>query len=379
MAYTLIVSVNGCISEVKATQVDVVEPPISPLALNDGETCLNSDIKLFVQNSDPQLTYQWFNHNSGQMIGTGAELVIPNASADMSGDYYVVASLDGCESQPSMATTVVIREPSDENAFAGPDIITCQNFVLLEAQDVLATDGFWTKVDVTNSASIITPTMPETYVNDLVTGSTQYVWNLNSGSCGVSSTDTMTVIFSPKPTLQNDEYEFELNNPIDPMEILLNDVVLEDPTIKISVEPQFGTIHINNNGTVTYDPTGFFVGTDKFTYQICSDVCPDECSTAIVKIKIATSDICDGIPNIFTPNGDGMNNEFAIPCLANFTNSTMTIFNRWGDEIFHSSDYKNDWTGTWQGQDLPVGTYYYICKVNDSAKTTIKGYVYIQR
>lgn len=62
------------------------------------------------------------------------------------------------------------------------------------------------------------------------------------------------------------------------------------------------------------------------------------------------------IPNVFTPdNGDGLNDVFFIKNLDANPNSKLVIFNRWGLEVFSSSNYQNDWNGN----DLPDGTYFY--------------------
>ena len=76
------------------------------------------------------------------------------------------------------------------------------------------------------------------------------------------------------------------------------------------------------------------------------------------------------IPNIFTPNGDGINDYFEIgygeegkpinDLNVYFLSNKLTIFNRWGRIVYESNDYKNDW----DGGKLPDGTYFYVleCK-----------------
>lgn len=49
------------------------------------------------------------------------------------------------------------------------------------------------------------------------------------------------------------------------------------------------------------------------------------------------------IPNVFTPNGDGSNDKFVIVGLEEFDNADITIFNRWGNEVYRNSTYKNQW------------------------------------
>jgi gliding motility-associated-like protein len=60
-------------------------------------------------------------------------------------------------------------------------------------------------------------------------------------------------------------------------------------------------------------------------------------------------------------------------------NSRVSIFNRWGDEVYRSPvPYPNDWSGTFNGEDLPVDTYFYILDLGDGSQP-IAGYLMIQR
>lgn len=71
------------------------------------------------------------------------------------------------------------------------------------------------------------------------------------------------------------------------------------------------------------------------------------------------------IPNAITPdNGDGYNDYWHIRDLDRYPDNEVRIVNRWGDEVFYQRPYQNNWTGTWKGENLPGGTYYYIIKIN---------------
>jgi len=89
------------------------------------------------------------------------------------------------------------------------------------------------------------------------------------------------------------------------------------------------------------------------------------------------------IAEIFTPNNDGKNDAFTVVGIDNYPGSTIVIFNRWGNIVFESNDYQNEWDGTSHaaislGDNLPEGTYYYILKLGDSNEV-YKGYVYLRR
>ena len=83
------------------------------------------------------------------------------------------------------------------------------------------------------------------------------------------------------------------------------------------------------------------------------------------------------IPSLFTPNNDGINDSWIIPNLEQYGNLRVSIYNRYGQAVYQSDNYKNDWYGTWNGNDLPAATYYYIIK--SSTKGVIKGVVNIIR
>jgi gliding motility-associated-like protein len=71
--------------------------------------------------------------------------------------------------------------------------------------------------------------------------------------------------------------------------------------------------------------------------------------------------------NIITPNQDGINDLWIIQDLNFYKPVEVRIFNRYGDELYSSNDYQNDWDGTYEGEYLPRGTYYYIIKLKDSS------------
>lgn len=71
------------------------------------------------------------------------------------------------------------------------------------------------------------------------------------------------------------------------------------------------------------------------------------------------------IPNVISPNGDGMNDFFVIPDIEFFGNE-LAIFNRWGTVVLETRDYRN----TWRGADQPDGTYYYVLRLDDGREFT---------
>jgi len=91
------------------------------------------------------------------------------------------------------------------------------------------------------------------------------------------------------------------------------------------------------------------------------------------------------IPQGFSPNGNGQNDVFVITGLEKYPNHKFTIYNRWGDKVFEAAPYNNDWDGTNKfgvtvgGDQLPVGTYFYIFETGISGQAPFKGFIYLTR
>ena len=102
---------------------------------------------------------------------------------------------------------------------------------------------------------------------------------------------------------------------------------------------------------------------------------------------VATSDVCEyvdsldvkvlesslDVPNVFTPNGDGVNDEFRVAFKSLATYSCQ-IFNRWGRLVYKSTDPGKGWDGTINGKPAAPGAYYYVIQatgtdVDDEGKS----------
>ena len=81
------------------------------------------------------------------------------------------------------------------------------------------------------------------------------------------------------------------------------------------------------------------------------------------------------IPNVYTPNGDNVNDTFEIVGIEAFDRTEVTILNRWGNEVYRNDNYRNEWNG----QGLNEGTYFYIIKTIKGTKEDVyKGHVLIK-
>ena len=126
------------------------------------------------------------------------------------------------------------------------------------------------------------------------------------------------------------------------------------------------------NGVAVYKPAANFCGNDSFEYEVCT---AQGCSRATVQVKV----LCNGLEIFtgFSPNNDGINDNFVILGIENYPNNELQIFSRWGMKVFGQKDYQNDWNGRWNGNNLPDGTYFYM--LDDGEGNTYTGYLQINR
>ncbi len=385
--YLLYVEVDGCASDPLITEVQISQEINVPVAINNGPICEGSDLLLSVTNVDPTLTYEWFDSIGSVSVGFGAELYFEEANMEMEGTYYVVATSGNCISNPSQNnnsgenafTNVVVEWPDSDLAYVGDPLFACENSITINALPTTTGTGIWRINNGGPNTTILQPGQASSLVIDLQEGENELVWSVTSNSCGTISSDTLLVEWNNSPVAEDDVFEIEYNESLDRFSVVENDSPnTDDFEINIVSDVENGSLVLLDDHSLTYWHDGGFIGTETFTYQICQNDCPDRCDEAIVSIRVGTEEECEAA-SVITPNADGFNDEFIITCIPSYPGSVLSIFNRWGDEIYFSPDYQNDWRGTHEGEDLPTGTYYYNLKLNDDQKTKMSGYIYIEK
>lgn len=101
-------------------------------------------------------------------------------------------------------------------------------------------------------------------------------------------------------------------------------------------------------------------------------------SSDTIVINVIQSAFNGMVSNLFTPNGDGINDNWYVEGIQNFPDNEVFIYNIYGKEVFKKKAYTNDWQGTYNGSELPDGTYYYVIRFENSDKIR-KGAVDILR
>lgn len=82
--------------------------------------------------------------------------------------------------------------------------------------------------------------------------------------------------------------------------------------------------------------------------------------------------------NAFSPNNDGINDTWELPFLADYPNAAVVLFDNWGKLIFEQKGAYTPWDGKIEGEDAPIGSYYYIIRLNNGEEE-LKGSLTIIR
>jgi gliding motility-associated-like protein len=75
-----------------------------------------------------------------------------------------------------------------------------------------------------------------------------------------------------------------------------------------------------------------------------------------------------GIPNVFSPNGDGINDTWIITNITYYPDAEVSVFNRYGQLVYQTQGAYKPWDGNYNGKKVPFGTYYYIIDTKNNAK-----------
>lgn len=112
------------------------------------------------------------------------------------------------------------------------------------------------------------------------------------------------------------------------------------------------------------NPTGSYPDTGHFNYNVhikSETGCEGDDS---VKVWVV-SQPSYFVPNAFTPNGDGLNDLLRPIAIGYSANNYFKVFNRFGEVVFYSKDFKEGWNGTYKGQVADVGTYFWELSVTN--------------
>lgn len=264
-------------------------------------------------------------------------------SAEETGDYIVTINNKGCSAQATVHVTVVPAPTAQQF----DDVTICGSFMLPKLNDG---NNYYTGSNGTGNLL-----QQETLIE-----ATQqiFVFAQSNTTPNCTAETTFTVTINSQPI-------------IDFVEGCENNVYMLEAIAK---NDSF------NPDTATYSWTGpdeftsserKFAATKPGIYTVIvttTDGCTAEAET------IASETTCE-VPKGISPNNDGRNDELD---LSGFEVRKITIFNRYGQEVYSKANYKNEWHGQdTHGSELPTGTYFYMIERGKGETKT--GWVYINR
>ncbi len=366
-----------CVSQTRGIPI-VFKDRFTAGLLGDTTVCRFSPARLRFQANQTGLIDLTYRADSGSIAFA---LAIQNNTTisivpSLSATYKIVDATDrnGCKAQITDSARINLRPFPISDAGLGRSV--CNNRIELDARENLAYIGKWTSL--TSGVQITDPTNPRTGVEQLQNGKNIFIWAVSDTACLDYTVRDTVVIFLPiLPKAVNLSLVTKVGVPV------TGNVSENAPIGTYSVtrltNPDNGRFDLFSNGAFTYIPEPKFVGIVKFRYVICSDLCTKLCDTGEVRILIQPVEdtvkvVKIAVPNAITPNDDGKNDALVIDGIEQFPENDLVIFNRWGDVLYTSKPYKNDWRGTNQnGQDLPEGTYYYVLRLNTADGKILRG------
>lgn len=198
--------------------------------------------------------------------------------------------------------------------------------------------------------------------NNLNTGTYLFQCNVTNNLCTTATSNTVSVFVKPSPVVT----------------ISTGDTTIEQGTTI--------TLIASGAGTPLWTPSTSLGSPTSFT-TTATPLLPTEYIIIVtdgtgcigkdtVFVDMAVEPFSGFIANALTPNEDGINDALFVENIEIYPENDIKIFNEYGQEVYTASPYKNDWKGTYNGNRLPDGTYYYVLTIT-STKKEYKGFVSI--
>jgi gliding motility-associated-like protein len=319
--YTFYVVDNfGCTYDTTIT-ITVVPFNNDPIAIS-GPTTICTGATAQLSAPAGYTSYVWSNGATGQTITVGA------------GTYSVTVDASVCNFVSAQHTVTEVPQP--QPVITGPPF-ACGG-ALAELTTTEPFDNYtWSNGATTDSITVGTGSYTVTVTND--------------GCVGTSAPFQVQVGSDPQAAFATD--------PTSPQPIgAVVDMINNSSGNGASITDNDWSV---SNGLFTsseFEPTFTFI--DPGTYPItlivtASDGCTD---TLTINFVIQPQDI--EVPNVFTPNNDGINDALVFENVQYYSNH-LVVYNRWGQIVHETNNYRNNWRAT----DVPDGTYYFILNLEN--------------
>jgi large repetitive protein len=197
------------------------------------------------------------------------------------------------------------------------------------------------------NTSISDSLLADPIVSGLSLGDFKFVWTIQNGICPFTP-DTIAISVKPYPivTASADIFIFSPSGVEVSASSDLSTTVEWFPKTAITNDMEF-TAKVNPPKTTYY----IVYGTTEFG---CT-------SSDTVRVGV---NIDLKVPTAFTPDSDGVNDVWNLKELAAYPDCNVAIYNRWGNKMYESDGYEIPWDGTFKGEALPGGAYFFVINLN---------------
>lgn len=370
--YTVTLSVvtsNGCRSTVTGKQINV-NPVARPNFRFPNISCLPAanvsfqNLSTIPDNTESSFSYLWNFGDPASGANNTATIMNPSHIYNTLGSYNVnlqVTAGSGCIHD----TTIVLNSlhPQPQASFTTDKVDVCIGGSISFTSTSNPADGTtsqwnWDLDDGnTRTVNAFTYTYPVAGTYDVA----HYI--VNSFGCR-SNTAVTTVSVNPYPVVDAGPSKFMLEGG----EVQLTPVVNLPYPVTYAWTP---AAYLNDPTApmpIARPPDDRY-----FRMVVTSDKGCSSSDSVFVKVLKKPD-----IPNIFSPNGDGVNDRWVIAYLDSYPGCIVEVVNRYGQLVFRSVGYPTPWDGKINGADAPVGTYYYVINPKNG-RAPITGYVDIIR
>ncbi|MCH2197213.1 MAG: gliding motility-associated C-terminal domain-containing protein [Flavobacteriales bacterium] len=284
--------------------------------------------------------------------------------------------------------SIFINDLSVAQADAGPDQSFCglQDEIQMQGSETIGNTAAGEWAVIAGEGIFENETNEFSYVVNVPVGVNTYVWTVDNGECGTSSDTVNVIIYDPDipsafaggdvEICEDDFIPFQLNASEAPFPAEGEWTILNGPIeLDSNTDPIAGVLDL---GTIDGPFEDVF---SSILWTVDNGVCGTTSDTLnLTLIDCLTIEV----PDAFSPNSDGINDFFEIPNLYKYPNNSIKIFNRWGALVYEASPYQNDWDGRSDhpatvGDELPVGTYYYILDLGVDHLEVVTGYIFLKR
>lgn len=269
-------------------------------------------------------------------------------------------------------TRIIVYEPPF--ADAGGDLLFCEAEMLnLLGNNPAAlgdaASGVWRQSSGPVTAIFKDSTLYNTEVSGLEPGEFKFLWIVGNGNCPLSS-DVVTVTISD---LAEDGF----------VQTQLASAGENDGVVEINA-PQTGTAPFEYSlDGINFQSGNSFTGLSAGTYlAYIQDVngCETTLTIEVLEENTGPPDpVAVVVPTGFSPNGDNVNDQWLIENASFWPELLVEVYNGWGQLLYRSEGAYTPWNGTYNGQDLPAATYYFIVDPRAEGQEIRKGALTIFR